>query len=93
MTSTEPTPPTLLSRAQQALSTAVLVFLLSWLVPLAILATPMLARSYVHTWKVVLGIEPDCVFPASPFRWRAPDCADLNKASKKMDRLQDNPAK
>lgn len=83
MNSTEPKHPTLRSRAQRTLSLVVIAFLLSWLVPLIILAAPMLARTYVHSWKVVLGIEPDCAFPAATFRWGTPDCADAPSMSAK----------
>lgn len=63
-------------RARRAVSAIAIVFFVSWLTPLLILAAPMLARTYVHSWKVVLGIEPDCAYPAATFRWGTPDCAD-----------------
>lgn len=54
---------------------------LSWIVPSMILLAPDLARTYVHMWKAVLGIEPDCKYPAARWTGVGPDCADIEKAA------------
>jgi hypothetical protein len=46
-----------------------------------ILLAPDLARTYVHMWKAVLGIEPDCKYPAARWTGVGPDCADMEKAA------------
>lgn len=75
-------------RTERLFSVVILTFLLSWLVPLMILAGPMLARTYVHIWKVVLGMEPNCAYPAVVYRADQPDCRDGElKPSKKSGQL------
>jgi hypothetical protein len=38
----------------------VLAAAISYLIPLSIVAAPNFARTYVHLWRVALGMEPEC---------------------------------
>lgn len=42
------------------LAYVVLAVAISYLIPLSIVAAPKLARTYVHMWRVALGMEPEC---------------------------------
>ncbi|WP_414462373.1 hypothetical protein [Hyphomicrobium sp. DY-1] len=76
-----------MARLQNIVGTLITVFLLSWLAPILVIAGPMLARSYVHVWKVVLGLEPDCMYPALDYQWGKPDCRAAADNAKRGDRL------
>ena len=59
---------------------------ISFMVPTFIILAAHLARTYVHVWRVVLRLDPDCAYPAEtapPFGSR--DCRELNGGTSKLD--------
>lgn len=79
--------PTILTGAQRWIGYLVMAFLLSFLLPLTVVMAPLFARTYVHVWKVALGIEPDCAYPSRSYSPGAVDCDLPTASSKKGDAL------
>jgi len=63
-----------LAAAKKGLPHILIFAMLSFLAPLLVVAAPHFARTYVHVWKVVLGTEPDCMYPARSAPTTGPDC-------------------
>ncbi len=76
-----------LAVAQKWLGYAVIAFCLSFFIPAMIVLAPMFGRTYVHVWKVALGLEPDCVYPATTYTIGSIDCRLRDVPAKKGDRL------
>lgn len=78
--------------AQKWFGYALLAFCLSFIIPALIVMAPVFARTYVHVWKVALGQEPDCEYPAAQWPAQGFDCRSPDGAlGKKTDRLPGGP--
>ncbi|WP_414463382.1 hypothetical protein [Hyphomicrobium sp. DY-1] len=64
---------------------------LSYIVPALIIVAPDFARTYVHVWKVVLGAEPDCAYPAPQAPTGGYDCLLPEAPAKRGDRISPQP--
>jgi hypothetical protein len=68
-----------LAAAKKGLPHVCIIAMLSFLAPLLVVAAPHFARTYVHVWKVVLGTEPDCMYPAPVKPSTGLDCLEPEK--------------
>ena len=82
-----PTRHAFLTAAHKWLGYLMMAILLSFLLPLSVVMAPMIARTYVHVWKVALGLEPDCAYPSRTYSPGMVDCDMPSAPSKKGDAL------